>query len=171
MKFEEKIKKNKNCEISQIVRPEVTPEVYNQKQKTLFISECVEHRRFKFEQDCGCIRTDTRTSARVYAPPRVFGCMHVPTVRDDGSDGRAALRFVSTSRTGARRGYSWRSARIFLLHDSDGRTARFGRGARLGRDASTVRPRRIRAKLYGHDRAMWLVFRNVHMQLKVNACN
>ena len=47
MKFEEKMKKNKNCEISHIVRPEVTPEVYNQKQNTLFISECVEHRRFK----------------------------------------------------------------------------------------------------------------------------
>ena len=34
------------------------------------------------------------------------------------------------------------SAWIFILHDLDGRAARFGRGARLGRDASTVRPRR-----------------------------
>ena len=41
------MKKNKNCEISHIVRPEVTPKVYNQKQNTLFISGCVEHRRFK----------------------------------------------------------------------------------------------------------------------------
>ena len=47
MKFEEKMKKNKNCEISHIVRPEVTPEVYSQKQNALFIFECVEHRRFK----------------------------------------------------------------------------------------------------------------------------
>ena len=31
MKFEEKRKKNKNCEISHIVRPKVTLEVYNQK--------------------------------------------------------------------------------------------------------------------------------------------
>ena len=47
MKVEEKMKKNKNCEIFHIVRPEVTPEVYKQKQNTLFISGCVEHRRFK----------------------------------------------------------------------------------------------------------------------------
>ena len=47
MKVEEKMKKNKNCEISHIVRPEVTPEVYKQKKKTLFISGCVEHKRFK----------------------------------------------------------------------------------------------------------------------------
>ena len=39
MKFEEKRKKNKNCVISHIVRPEVTPEVYNQKQNTLFRSD------------------------------------------------------------------------------------------------------------------------------------
>ena len=47
MKFKEKRKKNKNCEISHIVRPEVIPELYNQKQNTLFIFECVENRRFK----------------------------------------------------------------------------------------------------------------------------
>ena len=41
MKFEEKMNKNKNYEISHIVRPKVSPEVYNQKQNTLFISECV----------------------------------------------------------------------------------------------------------------------------------
>ena len=47
MKFEEKRKKNRNCEISHMVRPAESLEVYNQKQNTLFISECVEHRRFK----------------------------------------------------------------------------------------------------------------------------
>ena len=47
MKVEEKMKKNKNCEISHIVRPEVTLVVYEQKQNTLFIFDCVEHRRFK----------------------------------------------------------------------------------------------------------------------------
>ena len=47
MKFEEKRKKNKNCEISHIVRPVVTPKVYNQRQNSLSISECVEHRMFK----------------------------------------------------------------------------------------------------------------------------
>ena len=47
MKFEEKRGENKNCEISHMVRPVVSPEVYKQKQNTLFIFECVEHRRFK----------------------------------------------------------------------------------------------------------------------------
>ena len=57
MKFKEKRKKNKNCEISHIVRQNTLfisekrinsdPEVYKQKQNTLFISECVEDRRFK----------------------------------------------------------------------------------------------------------------------------
>ena len=41
------MKKNKTCEISHIVRLEVTPEIYKQKQNTLFISGCVEHRMFK----------------------------------------------------------------------------------------------------------------------------
>ena len=47
MKFEEKRKKNKNCELSHMVRPAESLEVYKQKQNILFISECVEHRRFK----------------------------------------------------------------------------------------------------------------------------
>ena len=47
MKFEEKRKKNKNCEISHMVRLVESLEVYKQKKNILFISECVEHRRFK----------------------------------------------------------------------------------------------------------------------------
>ena len=62
MKFEEKRKKNKNCEISHILRPEVTPEVYNQKQNTLFISECVEHKMFKVTLARLCVYSDGCTA-------------------------------------------------------------------------------------------------------------
>ena len=47
MKFEEKRKKNKNCELSHMLRPAESLEVYKQKQNILFINESVEHRRFK----------------------------------------------------------------------------------------------------------------------------
>ena len=47
MKFEEKRKKNKNCELSHMVGPTENLEVYKQKQNILFISGCVEHIRFK----------------------------------------------------------------------------------------------------------------------------
>ena len=46
MKFEEKRKKNKNCELSHMVRPAESLEVYKQKQNILFIFESVEHRMF-----------------------------------------------------------------------------------------------------------------------------
>ena len=94
---------------------------------------------------------------------RVLGRMRSLAVRDNGLDGRAARWFVSprpgysfcTTRMGARLG-------LVVVHDLVGTRPRFGRDARIGC---------TRAKLYGHDRAMWLGFRNVHMQLKVNACN
>ena len=68
MKFEEKRKKNKNCELSHMVRPAKNLEVYKQKQNILFISECVEHRRFKvtWARLCGCIRTSAWPSAQAY---------------------------------------------------------------------------------------------------------
>ena len=74
---------------------------------------------------------------------RVLGRMHGPTIRDDGLDGRTTRRFV-------RLGSDIRFARLGWARGS------VGRGARLGRDVSTVRGRdaRIgctRAKLYGHD--------------------
>ena len=48
MKFEEKgRKKNKNCELSHMIRPAESLEVYKQKQNILFIFENVEHRRSK----------------------------------------------------------------------------------------------------------------------------
>ena len=47
MKFEEKREKNKNCELSHMVRPAESLEVYKQKQNILFIYESVEHRRSK----------------------------------------------------------------------------------------------------------------------------
>ena len=82
--------------------------------------------------------------------------MHGPTVRDDGSNGRAAPLFVAHDTVEC-------AARRFVRLRSDIRYARLrwargsvGRGARLGRDVSTVQGRdaRIgctRAKLYGHD--------------------
>ena len=90
MKVEEKMKKNKNCEISHIVRPEVTPEVYNQKQNTLFISGCVEHRRFKvtwarlWVYSAECIQAYARLggSWRMARPSACVGCMHGSAVRD-----------------------------------------------------------------------------------------
>ena len=47
MKVKEKMKKNKNCELSHMVRPAGSLEVYKQKQNKLFISESVDHRMFK----------------------------------------------------------------------------------------------------------------------------
>ena len=47
MKFEEKRKKNKNYELSHMVRPAESLGVFKQKQNVLFIFESVEHRRFK----------------------------------------------------------------------------------------------------------------------------
>ena len=47
---------------------------------------------------------------------------------------------------------------LVVVHDLVGTRPRFGCDARIGC---------TRAKLYGHDRAMWPVYRNVHMQLKV----
>ena len=76
MKFQEKRKKNKNCEISHIVRPAVTPEVYNQRQNTLSIYECVEHKMFKVTWAKLCVDSDVCTDECTF------------------SDGRATLRFV-----------------------------------------------------------------------------
>ena len=56
----------------------------------------------------------------------------------------------------------WARLGLVVVHDLVGTRPQFGHDARIGC---------TRAKLYGHDRAMWLGFRNVHMQLKVNACN
>ena len=87
-----------------------------------------------------CARPSARVK-RVHG--QVHGHMHGPAVCDDGLDGRTALRFV-------RLGSDIHFARLGWAHGS------VGRGARLGRDVSTVRGHvaRIgctRAKLYGHD--------------------
>ena len=171
-----------------MVRPAGSLEVYKQKQNILFIFESVEHRRFKVTwarlwvclgvctAECSC-RAYARPSARVERMHgRVLGCVHGrvrvssvctaecsgvctaecacrargTAVRDDGLDGCAARRFVRprlgysfcTTRMGARLG-------LVVVHDLVGTRPRFGRDARIGC---------TRAKLYGHDRAMWLVF-------------
>ena len=52
-------------------RKEVTLEVYNQKQNTLFIFECVEHRMFKVTWEY-CVDSKVRTTEctfRTYARP------------------------------------------------------------------------------------------------------
>ena len=48
-----------------MVRPAVSPEVYKQKQNTLFIFECVEHRMFKVTWTRVCVYSfaDARPSA------------------------------------------------------------------------------------------------------------
>ena len=84
MKFEEKRKKNKNCELSHMVRPVGSLEVYKQKQNIFFIYESVEHRRSKVTWarlwlcsgvctvECACrayARPSALPSARAYARP------------------------------------------------------------------------------------------------------
>ena len=71
MKFEEKRKKNKNCELSHMVRPAKSLEVYKQKQNTLFISECVEHRMFKVTWARLCVFG--RLRGRVHVSKRMHG--------------------------------------------------------------------------------------------------
>ena len=85
--------KNKNCEISHIVRTAVTPEVYNQRQNALFISECVEHRMYKV----------TWASLCVFG--RMHGQVHVSNVRAAECtflDRRAAPQFVTHGLVGTR---------------------------------------------------------------------
>ena len=134
MKVEEKMKKNKNCEISHIVRPEVTPYVY--------ISGCVEHRRFKvtwarlwvYTAECmcrayarlGCSWRTAQTSARTTE------CMCQAYARLRRVRG-SAVRGIRHRRV---LGSYIRYARLGWARDS------VGRGARLGRDASTVQSRR-----------------------------
>ena len=126
MKVEEKMKKNKNCELSHMVRPVGSLEVYKQKQNKLFISESVEHRMFKVtwarlwvwssvctnECTAECaFRAYAQTSARAYARP-------------DGLDGRTVRWFVRlgysfcTTRMGARLGWSWCTAWSGRVHGS-----------------------------------------------------
>ena len=139
MKFEEKMKKNQNCEISHIVRPEVTPEVYNQKQNTLLISECVEYRRFKVTWAGLWVYSDGYTDEciRAYGRPSEFERMH----------GR--VHVSCTARRFETHDLDGPVAPLFVAHDMDECAARrfvtLGldiRCARLGRDASTVRSRR-----------------------------
>ena len=125
MKVEEKMKKNINYELSHMIRPAGSLEVYKQKQNILFISESVEHRMFKVT------RAYAWPSARAYARPSVcVGRMGSLAVRDNGLDGRAAWWFVSP-----RPGYSFCTTRmgtrlgLVVVHDLVGTRPRFGRDA------------------------------------------
>ena len=111
MKVEEKMKKNKNCELSHMVRPAGSLEVYKQKQNILFISESVEHRMFKVTWARLCVCSGVCTAECAY---RAYG----PMVRDDVLDERAARRFVRP-----RLGYSFCMTRmgarlgLVVVHD------------------------------------------------------
>ena len=127
MKFEEKMKKNKNYEISHIVRSKVTQRyITRSKTHCSYISVWSRKRSRWLGKDCGCIRTDARPSARAYERPNVFERMHDPTVRDarlGPTRGSVVLgarhgRVCSLVVREARFGYS------FVMHDSDGRAAR-----------------------------------------------
>ena len=131
MKFEEKRKKN--CEISHIVRPEVTLEVYNQKQNKLFISECVEHRRFKVTWTRLCVYSGVCTVESTFRA-------RDSVVREYGSDVRVARRFVT-------HGSGGRAALLFVTHGSDERVTR-----RSGKDIRDARLRRARDSAVHDDR-------------------
>ena len=104
--------------------------------------------------------TTTWTGVRVKRMHgRVLGRMRSLAVRDNGLDGRATRWFVSprpgysfcTTRMGARLG-------LVVVHDLVGTRPRFGRDAYGLNFMGMIEP------------CGWF-FRNVHMQLKVNACN
>ena len=107
MKVEVKMKKNINCELSHMVTPAGSLEVYNQKQNILFISESVEHRMFKVTwarlwvctAECAHDRVHGRVLGRMHGRVRVSSvCMAECTcqayARPDGLDGRAARLVV-----------------------------------------------------------------------------
>ena len=111
MKFEDKRKKNKNCELSHMVRPAESLEVYKQKQNILFIFECVEH---KVQGELGkTVGVFERMHGRV---PRAYARPGGPTrmACTSARHGRVCSLVVRE----ARFGYS------FVMHDSDGRAAR-----------------------------------------------
>ena len=118
MKVEEKMKKNKNCELSHMIRPAKSLEVYKQKQNILFIYESEEHRRSKVTwarlwvctAECAC-RAYARPSA--WPSARAYVCT-VECIRARGSVVRDARLGYSlcTTRTSVRLGWSGRDARI-----------------------------------------------------------
>ena len=118
MKFEEKRKKNKNCEISHIVRPTMTPEVYNQRQNALSISKCVEHKMLKVTWAKLCVYSD--------------GCTTKCTFWAQGSGGRTARRFLTLGSNirYARLGWSWCTSWSGCV--CSWTCPRFGRDTRIG---------------------------------------
>ena len=95
MKVEEKMKKNINCELSHMIRPAGSLEVYKQKQNILFISESVEHRMFKVTWArlwvCSGVCM-VEVLGRMHGG--VLGRMHGPAVCDNGLDGRACRAYA-----------------------------------------------------------------------------
>ena len=120
MKVEEKMKKNKNCELSHMVRPAGSLEVYKEKQNILFIYESVEHRRSKV------------TWARLWV------CSGVCT-----AECMAECSGVCTVRWFVKLGSDICTVRWFVKLGSDIHFARLVRArGSVGRDASTVWSRR-----------------------------
>ena len=95
-----------------------------------------------------CIRC-THGRVHVFGRAHSTECMH-------GRVHGAARRFVTLGR-------SLCTARLFVVGVCAWTRPRFGSDARIGC---------TRAKLYGYDWAMWLIYRNVYMQLKrQKTCN
>ena len=104
MKAEEKMKKNKNYELSHMVRPAESLELYKQKQNILFISEYVEHRRFKV----------TWARLWVYSNECTDECTVESTCR---AYARTGAR-LCCARTSAQLGWSWCTAWSGRVHGS-----------------------------------------------------
>ena len=96
MKFEEKWKKNKNCELSHMIRPAESPEVYKQKQNILF--KVTWARLWVYSYKCTV---------------EYLGRVHGAAVRE------AQLGYsFCTTRMGARLGWSWCTAWSGRVHGS-----------------------------------------------------
>ena len=119
MKVEEKMKKNINCELSHMIRPAWSLEVYKQKQNILSISESVEHRMFKVTWARLWVCSSVCTAECLSVCTAKCVCWtHGSAVRDDGLDGHMAWRFLRpwlgysfcTTRMGTQLGWSWCTA-------------------------------------------------------------
>ena len=93
----------------------MTLEVYNQKQNTLFISECVEHRRFKVTWARLWVYLDGCTDkCTIECTFRAYARPDGSADRDNGLERRAAPLFVAHDRDEC-------AARLIMVHGLVGR--------------------------------------------------